>query len=136
MDAGRDRRDDRVCRPPVPGGRLMAVVASTRKSSWRSRVKQSALVLLSAAAFVAGCWLDIAPAEAQMVFPKRQAPQTKPKPKPGDQTPMLLQAVEVNYDYNNHRVSAVGNVQIYYAGTTVEADKVIYDETTQRLQAE
>ena len=71
-----------------------------------------------------------------MVFPKRQAPQTKPRPKPGDQTPMLLQAVEVNYDYNNHRVSAVGNVQIYYAGTTVEADKVIYDETTQRLQAE
>src|SRR6185503_14822689 len=79
MDAGRDRRDDRVCRPPVPGGRLMAVVASTRKSSWRSRVKQSALVLLSAAAFVAGCWLNIAPAQAQMTFPKRPAAaQTKP----------------------------------------------------------
>ena len=45
---------------------------------------------------------------------------------------MLLQATEIHYDYNNKRVSAVGNVQIYYAGSTVEADKVIYDETTKR----
>ena len=47
---------------------------------------------------------------------------------------MLLQAIEIHYDYNNKRVSAVGNVQIYYSGSTVEADKVIYDETTKRLQ--
>ena len=44
---------------------------------------------------------------------------------------MLLQAIEINYDYNNKRVSAVGNVQIYYSGTTLEADKVIYDEDHQ-----
>ena len=49
---------------------------------------------------------------------------------------MLLQATEIHYDYTNKRVSAVGNVQIYYAGTTVEADKVIYDETTKRMHAE
>ena len=74
----------------------MAVVASTRKSSWRSRVKQSALVLLSAAAFVAGCWLDIAPAEAQIIaFPTRPAaPKAKPSTTTatGEKTPMLLQA--------------------------------------------
>jgi LPS-assembly protein len=37
---------------------------------------------------------------------------------------MLLQAIEVHYDTNNKRVSAVGNVQIYYSGSTVEADRV------------
>ena len=69
--------------------------------------------------------------------PSGQAPQTiSRKPQPGDKAPMLLQAIEVHYDYTNKRVSAVGNVQIYYAGSTLEADKVIYDETTKRLHAE
>jgi LPS-assembly protein len=49
---------------------------------------------------------------------------------------MLVQAVEVDYDYNNSRVSAVGNVQLFYNGTSVEADKVIYDQKTKRLHAE
>ena len=49
---------------------------------------------------------------------------------------MLVQAVEVDYDYNNNRVSAVGNVQLFYNGTSVEADKVIYDQKTKRLHAE
>ena len=49
---------------------------------------------------------------------------------------MLLQATEINYDYVNKRVSAVGSVQIYYSGSTLEADRVIYDETTKRMHAE
>jgi LPS-assembly protein len=49
---------------------------------------------------------------------------------------MLVQANEVDYDYNNSRVSAVGNVQLFYNGTSVEADKVIYDQKTKRLHAE
>jgi LPS-assembly protein len=49
---------------------------------------------------------------------------------------MLVQAVEVDYDYNNSRVSAVGNVQMFYNGTSVEADKIIYDQKTKRLHAE
>jgi LPS-assembly protein len=118
----------------------MAVAASTRASSWRKRVKQGVLILLSAATLVAGCWLDIAPAQAQiMAFPKRPAtpkPKISPTTPTGEKTPMLLQAIEVHYDYNNKRVSAVGNVQIYYSGATVEADKVIYDETTKRMRAE
>ncbi|HXX03277.1 MAG TPA: LPS-assembly protein LptD [Xanthobacteraceae bacterium] len=48
---------------------------------------------------------------------------------------MLLQATEIRYDYTNNTVSAVGNVQIYYHGSTVEADEVIYDQKTKRLQA-
>lgn len=49
---------------------------------------------------------------------------------------MLVQASEVDYDYNNSRVSAVGNVQLFYNGTSVEADRVIYDQKTKRLHAE
>jgi LPS-assembly protein len=52
------------------------------------------------------------------------------------QSKMLVQADEMDYDYNNHRISAVGNVQIYHNGSTLEADKVIYDQTTKRVHAE
>jgi LPS-assembly protein len=52
------------------------------------------------------------------------------------QKQMLVQANEIDYDYTNHRVSAVGNVQIYYAGSTLEANRVIYDQATKRLHAE
>jgi LPS-assembly protein len=62
---------------------------------------------------------------------------TRPKPPPvANDGQMLVQAVEVDYDYNNSRVSAVGNVQMFYNGTSVEADKVIYDQKTKRLHAE
>jgi LPS-assembly protein len=64
-------------------------------------------------------------------------PHTRPKPPPAAHTgQMLVQAAEVNYDYNNSRVAAVGSVQMFYNGTTVEADKVIYDQKTKRLHAE
>jgi LPS-assembly protein len=113
----------------------MAVAASARASSRRSRVKQSVPILLSAATLIAGWCLDVAPTQAQQImdFPRR--PPT-PKTPANQNAPMLLQAIEIHYDYNNKRVSAVGNVQIYQGGSTVEANRVIYDETTKRLQAE
>jgi len=49
---------------------------------------------------------------------------------------MLVKADELNYDYANSRVIAVGNVQIYYNGSRLEANKVIYDQKTKRLRAE
>jgi LPS-assembly protein len=49
---------------------------------------------------------------------------------------MLVQANEIRYDYTNELVSAVGNVQIYYNGATLEADKVVYDQRSKRLHAE
>jgi LPS-assembly protein len=62
---------------------------------------------------------------------------TRPKPPPPvNNGQMLVQAVEVDYDYNNQRVSAVGNVQMFFNGTSIEADKVIYDQKTKRLHAE
>ena len=66
---------------------------------------------------------------------RRQNPQAAIEREAG-QKQMLVQAREIDYDYTNHRVAAVGNVQIYYGGSTLEADKVIYDQTTKRLHAE
>ncbi len=90
---------------------------------------------------VCGGLIAATPAAAQLLtFP---APAPSPpksqiaidREKSGDKQ-MLVQAREIDYDYTNHRVSAVGGVQIYYGGATIEADRVIYDQTTKRLHAE
>jgi LPS-assembly protein len=75
------------------------------------------------------------PAAAQAFTYNPHPPRPVP-PRVANDNQMLVQANEVDYDYNNMRVSAVGNVQLYYNGTTVEADKVIYDQKTKRLSAE
>jgi len=49
---------------------------------------------------------------------------------------MLVEADELNYDFDNDRVSAVGNVQIYYRGYTLQAQRVTLDRKTNRLIAE
>jgi LPS-assembly protein len=48
---------------------------------------------------------------------------------------MLVQADQIKYDYPNNSVAAVGNVQIYYRGSTIEADEVDYDQKEKRLVA-
>jgi LPS-assembly protein len=98
----------------------------------RSSVAILAAIIM---ALAAGLLLQIQPASAQNLlhFPERPAPQ-KPPPGRAD-APMLVQAAEIRYDYTNHTVAAVGNVQLYYNGATVEADEVVYDEKTKRLQA-
>jgi LPS-assembly protein len=75
------------------------------------------------------------PASAQGFVYNQRPPHVVP-PRTANDGQMLVQAVEVDYDYNNSRVSAVGNVQMFYNGTSVEADKVIYDQKTKRLHAE
>jgi LPS-assembly protein len=113
--------------PPRPGtiGRVLVVAA----------LACFAVALIGSA--------TVTPASAQTDFFRfEQRPQTpKKKPAPvgnsakGDKQ-MLVQATEVQYDHVNERVSAVGNVQIYYDGSTVEADKVTYNQRTKRLRAE
>lgn len=75
------------------------------------------------------------PASAQSFTYNPRPPRPAP-PRPANDGQMLVQATEVDFDYNNSRVSAVGNVQMFYNGTSVEADKVIYDQKTKRLHAE
>ncbi|MBO0755400.1 MAG: LPS-assembly protein LptD [Bradyrhizobiaceae bacterium] len=71
--------------------------------------------------------------QVQPAKPPPRTPLTNPKT---GQPQMLVQANEIDYDYNNYRVSAVGNVQIYYNGSTLEADRVVYDQKVKRLRAE
>jgi LPS-assembly protein len=105
-----------------------------RHRSWlASRIL---LVLISGFILAGGLELAfVAPAAAQGFTFNPRPPRPKPPPAPSDGQ-MLVQAVEVDYDYNNQRVSAVGNVQMFYNGTSVEADRVIYDQKTKRLHAE
>lgn len=113
--------------PPRPGslGRAMLVAASVC----------IAVALIGSATVI--------PASAQTDFFRfEQRPKSAKKSTPlgapaaaGDKQ-MMVQATEVQYDHVNERVNAVGNVQIYYGGSTVEADRVIYNQRTKRLRAE
>jgi len=80
--------------------------------------------------------LTVATPAAAQSFNYNQPPVRPKTARPADNGQMFVQATEVNYDYNNSRVSAVGNVQMFYNGTNVEADRIVYDQKTKRLQAE
>src|SRR6476660_9459943 len=103
----------------------------------RPRSCLAALLALISGFILAGAFelAQVSPAAAQSFTYNPRPPRPKPPPAPNDGR-MTVQAVEVDYDYNNQRVSAVGNVQMFYNGTSVEADKVIYDQKTKRLHAE
>ena len=117
----------------------MADLTGTRHLR-RRRQRHGAVFLLTFAAAVIGLGIDSLPAFSQVAtanqlrFATRPPPPTPP-PVPAN-APMLVQADEMKYDYTNDTVAAVGNVQIYYGGSTVEADRVIYDQKTKRLRAE
>src|SRR6516164_9541609 len=148
MDSGDGRWPDRVCCAALSGGRL---VMSWRSSSCLlsgSRARVGATALAALLAFVLGVAVMPTSLSAQSVsgastqnaaslmhFPPRPPPQPKTPPPPSN-APMLVQATEIRYDYTNNSVAAVGNVQIYYGGATVEADQVVYDQGTKRLRAE
>ena len=50
--------------------------------------------------------------------------------------PMLLQADELVYDNTGSKITAKGNVEIYYNNYTLLADQVIYDQGANTLTAE
>ena len=116
---------------------------SAHRPSFAKRFRAGIAVLVGVGSVIVGGWFVIEPAVAQntnvMRFPERPkpvAPSAAATRRQNNQAPMLLQANEIQYDYTNHRVSAVGNVRIYYSGSTLECDRVVYDETTKRLHAE
>ncbi len=115
----------------------------TRAVAGRSAMERSALVRCRTLAVVTLGMLmaTAAPAAAQtnfLTFPDRPSrAKPAPMPKKGEAQPqMLVQANEVHYDHAHDLVSAVGNVQIYYNGSTIEANKVVYNQKTKRLRAE
>jgi LPS-assembly protein len=114
----------------------------SRRSRSRRRSPGGAAVIIALAATAIAVCGDLARAQMQLTFPPRPPPATT-RSGPGaanavnsGSTQMLVRADEIDYDYTNERVSAVGNVQIYLGGSTLESDRVIYDQKTKRLHAE
>jgi LPS-assembly protein len=105
---------------------------SRRATAWW----RASLVLAATIVLIAGA-ISVTPALAQemLTFPTRPKPAPKPQRTDGQQQ-MLVRATQIDYDYTNERVSAVGNVQLYFGNSTLEADRVIYDQKTKRLHAE
>jgi LPS-assembly protein len=101
-------------------------------------VKRGLIWALAAALAVAGSLLRLEPARAETmsdVIQKRmQGKQSGDKQ--DKKTPMLVEARELVYDTDNDKVSAHGDVQLYYEGRVLEADKVTYDRKTKRVYAE
>src|ERR1700709_2774877 len=107
-----------------------------RQRTRMAAVGASVIALLAGLVFAGAINLALTvPAAAQTFTYNPRPPKPPPRPAKNDGQ-MLVQATEVDYDYNNQRVSAVGNVQMFYNGTSIEADKVIYDQKTKRLHAE
>lgn len=120
----------------------MAGLASARPPAPRPQCRGAAKIAAVLSLLVCGGLMaSAAPTAAQQLnFPQRPPPPPKSKiaieREQAGQKQMLVQAREIDYDYSNNRVAAVGNVQIYYGGSTLEADRVIYDQKTKRLHAE
>jgi LPS-assembly protein len=126
----------------------MAGLPSARPLLLRRRKIGGAIGLFLAAVLVAAIEFDAGSASAQLLqFPKQPERVKKGTGVKGPMIPgkkfagtgqeqMLVQAREIRYDYVNERVSAYGNVQIYYAGAMLEANQVTYDQKTKRLHAE
>ena len=128
----------------------MPRAARIPEQSARSNVHRIGVAALAAVAALCFLAIDIPGALAQssqfLTFPNQRGAAKKSssgggllqggRPTANRESKMLVQADEIDYDYNNQRVSAVGNVQIYYNGSTLEADKVIYDQRNKRLRAE
>jgi LPS-assembly protein len=85
-----------------------------------------AMVRVCAAAILLLCFAAPGHAAQELAVPAF-------KPVPGAQ--MLVESDQLVYDYDNHTVSAVGNVRIYYNGYTLQAEKVTYITPTRRLIA-
>jgi LPS-assembly protein len=115
----------------------MARLTSARPPDRRGLRRRGMLIAFAVFAVLGASVLPAAAQTNFLTFPERP-PRPKPAPQPTGkgQDQMLVQATELRYDYVNQRVSAVGNVQMYYQGSTVEADKVVYDQKTKRLHAE
>ena len=56
-------------------------------------------------------------------------------PKIDSADPMLLQADQMVYDNENSKITAKGNVEVYYGNYTLLSDSIVYDRNTNTLTA-
>ncbi len=98
--------------------------------------KAVAIGLLAYGAVSALLMLTAAPASSQTIN-ERLARRSGVTPSSnGQKDRMLVDAAEMAFDRNKDTVEARGDVQIFYQGRALQADKVIYDRKTRRVFAE
>ena len=104
-----------------------------RRQCFASALALMFVALLGLLGFAQSASSQVAPQPLMRFVTRPRQPPAPPAP-PAD-SPMLVQADQIKYDYPNNQVAAVGNVQIYYRGATIEADEVDYDQKAKRLKA-
>lgn len=95
----------------------------------RRLLRTVAPIAIAAAAFSAG---QSVPALAQTLNDSLNA-RTRAAGQSQDR--LLVEARELVYDNDKNVVSAVGNVEMYYQGRVLQADRVTYDRNTKRVFA-
>lgn len=114
-------------------GRLSGPISdSGRRSSAVGRLGMPARGALLAALLLAGTSIST-PLLAQTMSDRiaRSA-----RSDASQQDRMLVDADAMQYDRDANTISARGNVQIYYQGRVLQADRVIYNQATKRVFAE
>ena len=107
---------------------LPGLAASKGRPTWSARWPLFACVLACLiAAFL--------PSRQALAQAQTNLEQIVKPPKIDKASPMLLQADEMVYDNENGRVTAKGNVEIYFGNYTLLADSVIYDRNNNTLTA-
>ncbi len=91
---------------------------------------------LSAVAFGAVLAAVLMPLDAAFAQAQTNLEQIIKPPTVDATEPMLLQADEMIYDNDNARISARGNVEIYYGNYTLLADQIVYNRNANTLAAE
>jgi len=91
---------------------------------------------LAPAVFLAAFAMLLAPVHEAFAQAQTGLEQIISPPQTNASEPMLLQADEMIYDNDNARITAKGNVEIYYGSYTLLADKVVYNRNANTLAAE
>ncbi len=107
----------------------MVLEARGRPGAGMGRGRIAALAI--AAALLCGAGFDAAVAQGTMndaLTRRIQSGEGKDR--------LLLEAKEIVYDNDNDTVSAVGDVELYYQGRTLQADRVTYDRKSGRVFAQ
>ena len=91
---------------------------------------------LAALAVVAAISVLLAPLDEAFAQAQTSLEQIVEPPSVAEGEPMLLQADEMIYDNDNARITARGNVEIYYGNYTLLADQVVYNRNANTLAAE
>ncbi|MEP9376924.1 LPS-assembly protein LptD [Aquabacter sp. CN5-332] len=102
--------------------------------AWRRIVRRTGNGCALACALMVLMLLGAAPAAAQS--PINSMTNTFSAPKEDPNKKMLVTADELVYDYEKNTVGAVGNVQLYYDGASLEAQKVTFDRNRNLVIAE